>query len=148
MIDASLAEGMSCAAIARRESATGFDVSQETVLRHAKEHYIPPPPEGVAVRKKDVATIVAERTLEWLERENEAGEKIGPEAANWRDALGPGLQAQKILDTREARTDDKKLMLAFAHLLSGLNGGTMLAPPNIRQLPETVVIEGEAEEVE
>lgn len=147
LIDAAYAEGMRPAAIVRREAETGFAITSRTIIKHLREHYVPSPPPGVAKTKKDLAILVQERTIEWLEREDENGERIGPDHHAWKDALVPGLQAQKILDTRAARTDDRKVAFILAQALLGGTSSAMLAPPQLLS-GEDDVIDGEATELE
>lgn len=152
LIEADWAGGMSAVGIARRMTDAGWQLGSETVLKHLKEHAGP----GAATRqppnlsKRDIAVIVQERTVDWLEREDEQGVKVGPDHPLWKDALAPGLAAQKIIDTRQQKADDNKLKFVMAQLLLGGPGGGMFAPPQLTAGEDESedIYEGEAVEVE
>lgn len=140
-IDDELAKGLTYAALSRLMTLRGFDVSAPTLSQHDK-HRAPGPPPDVAKRKRDLAIMVRDKvadkveseTFDILDRDNQS-------------AIKSGLLAQKMLDTREARTDDRKVAFAIATLLAGGGPAGFLAPPDLVGEDENV-IEGEAVEIE
>jgi hypothetical protein len=135
-IDASLANGLGNAAVARDQTATGWAISPETVKGH-REHY--EVPLGVA-KPRDLAILVRDRTMDAIED----GRLAITDKDLWKN-VNPGLKAQSLLDVRASKTDDRQVAIAFATLLAGGIGG-FLAPVALR-LEDGNVIDGDAVEV-
>lgn len=142
IIDHALSDGVSAAQIVRDVGAGGFAISAETINRH-REHYMPPVEKIVVKdgmqqimkpRGTDLAIKVRDMTLDAIEQG-----RLNIEDSNWKN-VGPGLSAQKILDTREQKMDSRKTKIALAILLSG-------GPPPPELIESGEVIEGEAVEV-
>lgn len=147
IVDAALDKGISAAGIARDMADTGWPVTAPTINRH-RRHYVAAVPEAVGGRtKRDVAIIVHDRTVEWLDTPDDAGALPGPGSPFWKDGLGPGLAAVKIMDTRISKVDDRKTAFAIGVLMAGGSVAGFLAPTNER-IDEGEVIDAEAEEVE
>lgn len=124
-IDEELAKGMTGAAVSRLMTLRGFEVSASTVNEH-KGHMMPMAPPGVAKTRKDLATLVRDKVQTAVENgEIDILDKMG------QGAIKTGLAAEKIIDTRAARSDDKKLALALSMALLGGGPAGFLAPPDL-----------------
>lgn len=137
-IDAALAVGISAEQVARDQTETGFSITAAAIAQH-KRHSVPPP-EVVhpGIKGRDLAIVVRDMTLDAVE----SGAISPLDDKLWKN-VSPGLAAQKILDQREAKKDDRKVIVAFGLMIAG--GSQRTAPAAL--LGDGMTIEGEAEEV-
>lgn len=128
--DAMLAKGLSGAFIAHELTVKmGMKTTPDMVNNH-KRHYVVPIADADAIKAKDLAILVRDRTYDAI-----VAGRLEP---NVRD----GITAQGLLDRREEKVDDRNTALALARLLSGRGDpSSQLAPDNV------VVIDGSYEEV-
>ena len=136
VIDEELGKGMSAAGVARLMTLRGFPVTDSTVLEHKNHAPAAAVEVAAAATKRDLAILVRDRTYEAVERG-----AIDITDKEWRN-VSPGLAAQKLLDQRESRGDDRKTAVALAMILSGASTGG--PPPH---LLADGVIEGEFEPI-
>lgn len=138
-IDAALAKGLSSAQIARDQEATGWSIEPTTITRH-RGHYIPPVGSvHPGAQGRDLLQVVRDLTLDAIDEGT-----LTIMDKNWKN-VGPGIAAQKGLDQREFKRDDRKTALALGLLLAGgLEGFT--APPEL--LGDGMTIDGEAVELD
>lgn len=137
-IDAALTAGLTAAQIARDADATGWPLDASTVVRH-REHYITDPKAAhPGIHGRDLLAVVRDMTLEAIDEG-----RLDIEDKNWKN-VGPGITAQKGMDQREFKKDDRKTALAMGILLAGGNSG-FTAP--VQLLGDGMTVEGEYEEL-
>lgn len=134
-VEEELAKGMTGAAVARLMTLRGFQVGPAVIIDHKKHAPASTAPSGVASNKRDLAILVRDKTFEAVER----GDLDITDKA-WRN-VAPGLAAQKLLDQRESKGDDRKTAIALAMILSGASAG---GPPAHLLEGGEEIIEGEA----
>jgi hypothetical protein len=138
-VDEELARNMTAASIARLMTLRGTKMSPTIVLEHKKHAVTTPVPAGTITNKRDLAILVRDKTYDAVDRGD-----IDITDKAWKNVT-PGLAAQKLLDQRESRVDDRKTTIALAMILSGASIG---GPPAHLLGAGPEVIEGEAVELE
>jgi hypothetical protein len=145
MVNARFAEGASVSGVSREVHDAGYHVSYMSVRVHREHTNTPQMSQSLAkqdgAKPRDLAIVVRDRTLEAVEN----GE-LNVTDSNWKNVT-PGLQAQNLLDKREARVDDKKTAELLARLLYGAPGVQVL-PPERLLIADGSDIEGEFTVVE
>lgn len=143
-VNGGLNKGLSARAIAAGIEAMGGNIDPDTISRHKAKHWTAPVREGAPQpTQRDLAIIMRDKVVEAVaDVPAEALLLMGKEFA---PMIGKGLQAQSMLDKREAI--NKKLGIAAGALslqmwLAGL--GETEPPP---ELDDGNTIEGEAVEV-
>ena len=143
-VDDSITRGLSNAGIAASVAEMGGKLDPDVVGRHKSAHYVKPvDPDAPQPTKRDLALIMRDKVAEAVEPlDPQALLAMGKELA---PMVGKGLQAQAILDKRDAI--NKKLGIAAGALslqmyLAGLKDA---APPP--ELEDGRTIEGEAVDV-
>ena len=143
-VDAGLNRGLSNAGIAAGLEAAGGKLDPDVVSRHKARHWVKPvDPDAPKPTNRDLALIMREKVADAVQdMDPQALLFMGKDLA---PMVGKGLQAQAILDKREAT--NKKLGIAAGALslqawLAGL--GTAPPPP---ELDDGDTIEGEAVEL-
>lgn len=143
-VDDSITRGLSNAGIAASVEQMGGKLDPDVVGRHKAAHYVKPvDPDAPQPTKRDLAIIMRDKVAEAVEPlDPQALLLMGKELA---PMVGKGLQAQAILDKRDAI--NKKLGIAAGALslqmyLAGLKDA---APPP--ELEDGNTIEGEAVDV-
>jgi hypothetical protein len=140
IINDHLREGMSAAGISRYLEAIGATVTADVISRHRKHWNEGEPEKPKGTSKRDFAIIVQERAVEQFED----GEL---DLANKDHAAGikAGLQAQAILDRREAVKGKNAFAELGRGLLAMMLGEAMPAPAPA--LDDGLTVEGEFSEV-
>lgn len=144
-VDAALNKGFTNAGIAASVEQMGGKLDPVVVGRHKHGHWVRPmDPDAPKMTKGDLAILVRDKVYEAVEGKDPdmlllMGKELAP-------MIGKGLQAEAIIDKREAT--NKKLGLAAGALslqawIAGL--GSAPTPP---ELEDGLTIEGTAVEVE
>lgn len=145
-VDAGLNRGLSNAGIAAGLEAAGGKLDPDVVGRHKRGHWVKPAdPEAPKPTARDLAIIMRDKVAEAVEgMDPESLLYMGKDLA---PMVGKGLQAQAILDKRDAT--NKKLGIAAGALsLQAWLAGLRDAPPPPELIDDGNTIEGEAVEVE
>lgn len=144
-VDDSITRGFSNAGISAAIEAVGGKLDPDVVSRHKAGHYIKPAEPGVPkATKRDLAIIMRDKVADAVgDLDPNALLFMGKDLA---PMVGKGLQAQTILDKRDAV--NRKLGIAAGALslqawLAGL--GDRPQPP---ELDDGNTVDGEAVEVE
>jgi len=148
-VDGSVTKGFSNAGISAAVTDMGGTLDPEVVGRHKRNHYVKPAdPEAPQRTGKDLAIIMRDKVVEAVEDlDAQALLYMGKDLA---PMVGKGLQAQAILDKRDAT--NKKLGIAAGALslqawLAGLRDAP--TPPELddgNTIEGTYVLHTEGEE--
>lgn len=143
-VDESLTKGFTNAGIAASVVEMGGKLDPDVVSRHKANHYIrPADPEAPKRTQRDLAIIMRDKVADAVEDMNaEALLFMGKDLA---PMVGKGLQAQAILDKREATNRKLGIAADALSLQVWLAGLRESAPPP--ELDDGNTIEGEAVEV-
>jgi len=139
VVDEELSKGMSAAGVARLMTLRGFEVEAPTILSHKKHAPMASVQVEAAATRRDLAILVRDRTYDAVDRGD-----IDITDKAWRNVT-PGLAAQKLIDQRESRGDDRKTAVALAMILSGASIG---GPPAHLLGSGDDILEGEVVELE
>lgn len=140
-VDDALHRGMSYAGIAASIVALGGKLDPDVISRHKQNHYVPrADPDAPKPTNRDLAIIMREKVADAVEdMDPKALLFMGKDLA---PMVGKGLQAQAILDKREAT--NKKLGIAAGALsLQAWLAGLGSAPPP-PELDDGNTIDGDA----
>jgi hypothetical protein len=143
-----LNRGLSNAGIAASIESLGGKLDPDVVGRHKARHWTKPvAPDAPKPTSRDLAVIMRDKVAEAVEdMEPEALLYMGKDLA---PMVGKGLQAQAILDKREAT--NKKLGIAAGALslqawLAGLREAPV--PADLAELDDGNTVEGDFEELD
>jgi len=127
-VDAQLAKGLSAPTVSKLCAEINLPTTPQVIISHRK-HYVAPI--TVSAGKEDLARLIRDRVVQ------------GVKSGALEPTVSHGLEAQRLLDAREAKTTDKEMLVTLGRLLSGAMPPAGFLPP-----PSLVVIDGTAEEVE
>lgn len=140
-VDEELFSGKTATSISRLMGLRGSPLSAGLILGH-KKHFRAQAEREIAVReKRDLAIMVQEEAIDLFEQGD-----LSLTDRNHIPGIKAGLDAQAILDRREARKEDHRIGM-FILMLGGADGQRRLAPPDLVGEDEDIV-EGEATEID
>jgi hypothetical protein len=142
-VDAKLVAGLAILAIGRQMRDAGYPTTSQPMIWRHQQHakpFLQKAREDSTRKSKDLAIVVRDKVLEAVEDGS-----LSVTDRNWKNVT-PGLQAQNLLDKREARVDDRKTADLLARLLYGAPG-VIVMPPERLLIADGSDIEGEFVEV-